>query len=45
MLGQGFTSVDPLEEVDIGGGSTLRPTYVNENLKSDPRNKMMGLLK
>jgi hypothetical protein len=41
MLGQGFTLVDPLEEVDIGDGSTPRQTFVN--LKFDPRNKMIGL--
>jgi hypothetical protein len=28
-LGQGFTSTDPLEEVDIGNGAVLRPTFVN----------------
>jgi hypothetical protein len=31
MLGQGFTLADPLEEVDIGDGSTPRPTFVNKN--------------
>jgi hypothetical protein len=31
-LGQGFTSADPLEEVDIGDGTTPRPTFVNKNL-------------
>ena len=30
-LGQGFTSADPLEEIDIGDGSTPRPTFVNAN--------------
>jgi hypothetical protein len=44
-LGQGFTSSGPLVEIDIGDGSTSRPTFVNENLKSDPRDKMIGLLK
>jgi hypothetical protein len=44
-LGQGFTSVDPLEEIDIGDGRTLRPTFVNKNLETDPRNEMIGLLK
>ena len=29
-LGQGFTSADPLEKVDIGDGSIPRPTFVNE---------------
>jgi hypothetical protein len=42
---QGFTSADPLKEVDIGDGSTLRPTFVNENLKSDPMDIMIRLLK
>jgi hypothetical protein len=31
-LGQGFTSDDPLEEVDIGDGIVPRPTFVNKNL-------------
>lgn len=43
-LGQGFTSTDPLAEVDIGDGSTLRPTFVNKNLKSVSSNKVIGLL-
>ena len=29
-LGQGFTSADPLEEIDIGDGKTPRPTFVNK---------------
>jgi hypothetical protein len=44
-LGQGFTSVDPLEEIDIGDGKTPRPTFVNKTLETDPRNEMFGLLK
>jgi hypothetical protein len=44
-LGQGFTSVDPLEEIDIGDGKTPRPTFVNKTLETDPRNEMIGLLK
>ena len=31
-LGQGFTSVDPLEKVDIGESTIPRPTFVNANL-------------
>jgi hypothetical protein len=31
-LGKGFTSVDPLEEVDIGDGTVPRPTFVSKNL-------------
>ena len=44
-LGQGFTSADPLEEIDIGDGKTPRPTFVNKTLKTDPRDEMIGLLK
>jgi hypothetical protein len=44
-LGQGFTSVDPLKEIDIGDGKTPRPTFVNKTLEIDPRNEMIGLLK
>ena len=31
-LGQGFTSADPLEKVDLGDGTISRPTFVNKNL-------------
>jgi hypothetical protein len=44
-LGQGFTSANPLEEINIGDGKTLRPTFVNKTLETDPRNEMIGLLK
>jgi hypothetical protein len=44
-LGHGFTSVDPLEEVDIGDCKTPRPNFVNKTLEADPRNEMIGLLK
>jgi hypothetical protein len=44
-LGQGLTSTDPLEEIDIGDGKTLRPTFINKTLETDPRNKMIDLLK
>jgi hypothetical protein len=44
-LGQGFTSADPLEEIDIGDGKTLRPAFVNKTLETDPRDEMIGLLK
>ena len=29
-LGQGFTSADPLEEVDIGDGSVTRPKFIKK---------------
>jgi len=44
-LGQGFTSADPLEEVDIGDGPTPRPTFVNKNLQADYKAKLIELLK
>jgi hypothetical protein len=44
-LGQGFTSVDPLEKIDIGDGKTPKSTFVNKTLETDPRNEMIGLLK
>jgi hypothetical protein len=31
-LGRGFSLVDKLEEVDIGGDGARRPTYISENL-------------
>jgi hypothetical protein len=44
-LGRGFTSIDPLEEIDIGDGKTPRPSFVNKTLEADPRDEMIGLLK
>jgi hypothetical protein len=44
-LGHGFTSADPLEEIDIGDGKTSRLTFVNKTLKNNPRNEMVGLSK
>jgi hypothetical protein len=33
-LGQGFSSADPLEEIDIGDGITPRPIFVNSNISN-----------
>jgi hypothetical protein len=44
-LGLGFTSVDPLEEVDIGDGSRPRPTFVNKNLSPMYHFELINLLK
>jgi hypothetical protein len=44
-LGQGFTSADPLEEIDIGDGKTPRPTFINKTLETNSRSEMIGLLK
>ena len=44
-LGQGFTSADPLEKVDIGDGSIPKPTSVNANLSDDCKADLIKLLK
>jgi hypothetical protein len=43
-LGQGFTSADLLEEVDIGNGAVPRLTFVNKNLNVDYKAKLIELL-
>ena len=44
-LGQGFSSADPLEEVDIGDGSNPRPTFINANMRDDQKSEVCALLK
>nr|AAX96785.1 retrotransposon protein, putative, unclassified [Oryza sativa Japonica Group]ABA92547.1 retrotransposon protein, putative, unclassified [Oryza sativa Japonica Group] len=44
-LGQGFTSADPLKEVDIGDGTKPRPTFVNKYMRADYKVKVIELLK
>ena len=44
-MGQGFTSADPLEQVDIGDGSVPRPTFINQNLEADYKVELIALLK
>jgi hypothetical protein len=44
-LGQGFTSADPLEEVDIGDDTIPRPTFVNKNLDPLFKSDLIKLLK
>ena len=44
-LGKGFTSADPLEEVDIGDGTKPRPTFVNKNMRADYKVNIIELLK
>jgi hypothetical protein len=34
-----------LEKINIGGGKTSRPTFVNKMLEANPRGKMIGSLK
>jgi hypothetical protein len=44
-LGYGFMSADELEEVDIGPGDKLRPTFVSKKLDPSLREPMIALLK
>ena len=44
-LGQGFTSTDQLEEVDIGLGDRPRPTYVSTKLDPEFKQELIKLLK
>jgi hypothetical protein len=44
-LGQGFSSVDELEEIDIGEGSVLKPTFVSAKLTTDQRQMITALFK
>jgi hypothetical protein len=44
-LGQCFSSVDPLEEIDIGDGITPRPTFVNKNMSLEQKDAIIKLLK
>jgi hypothetical protein len=44
-LGKGFTSADPLEQVDIGDGFVPRLTFINQNLEADYKFELITLLK
>ena len=44
-LGQGFTSADPLEKVDLGDGTIPRSTFVNKNLSVQFKADLIKLLK
>jgi hypothetical protein len=44
-LGQGFTSADPLEEVDIGDETIPRLTFLNKNLDPLFKYDLINLLK
>jgi hypothetical protein len=44
-LGQGFSSADPLEEIDIGDGITPRPTFVNKNMSLKHKDVIIKLLR
>jgi hypothetical protein len=44
-LGRGFSSMDDLEEIDIGDGVIPRPTYVSAHLDVNQKQKIIELLK
>ena len=44
-LGHGFTSIDELEEIDIGSGDRPRPTYVSAKLDPEYKQELIDLLK
>jgi hypothetical protein len=44
-LGRGFSSMDDLEEVDIGDGVISRPTYVSVRLNTSQKQEIIELLK
>jgi hypothetical protein len=44
-LGQGFSSADPLEEIDIVVGITKRLTFVNKNTSLEYRDAIIKLLR
>jgi hypothetical protein len=43
-LGQGFCVIDELEEVNLGQGDVLRPTYVNKGLPEENKRRLAELL-
>jgi hypothetical protein len=44
-LGYGFTSIDELEEIDIGPRDKPRPTFISKKLNPELREPMIVLLK
>ena len=44
-LGHGFTSVDMLEEIDIGDGDRPRLTFISTNLDPEYKQELKKLLK
>ena len=44
-LGQGFTSADDLEEVDIGPGDKPRPTFISSKLTPEFKKELIEVLK
>ena len=44
-LGQGFTSADPLEKVDLFDGTIPKPIFVNKNLSAEYKADLVKLFK
>jgi hypothetical protein len=44
-LRQGFSSADPLEEIDIGDGIISKPTFVNKNMYLEHKDAIIKFLK
>jgi hypothetical protein len=44
-LGQGFSSADPLDEIDIGDGITRRLTFINKNMSLEHKDAIIKLLR
>jgi hypothetical protein len=44
-LGQCFSSADPLKEIDIGDGITLRSRFVNKNMSLELKDAIIMLLR
>jgi hypothetical protein len=44
-LGRGFSSMDDLDEVDIGDGVISWPTYVSAHLNTSQKQEIIELLK
>jgi hypothetical protein len=36
-LGQGFSVVDNLQEVNLGEGNNMKPTYISTNLSQEQK--------
>jgi hypothetical protein len=44
-LGQGFSSTDPLKEIEIGDEITPMPTFINKNMSLEHKDAIIKLLK
>jgi hypothetical protein len=44
-LGQGFSLVGPLEEIEIGDEITPRPTFINKNMSLEHKDAIIKLLR